>query len=300
MTSRYTVREGDCLSSIAHALGFIPDKIWNDDSNAELRANAVAAAIAVADAAVAAAGAAGPQALPVAIAAAARAAAIAAGAAAGLAVPAAAAAWAGGEPFVIVTAVAAATDAQQAADNAMADFDHAAVSGARTVATTVAAHPGWALAAAMQIPNATAPYDEVPWVAVRAATEAALSGVAAAAAATSAAHALAVHDLIPAAKVAYSYGVGANGAHTNTAQGFGHPHPFAVSQYVARGWTGRMNAAAGAAGSHQPDASPAGSWALGWEDHAGGYEGPLRGDGGAGGVIVRGNCPLCDQVQVNC
>jgi hypothetical protein len=37
MTLRYTVREGDCLSSIAHALGFIPDTIWNDDSNAGLR-----------------------------------------------------------------------------------------------------------------------------------------------------------------------------------------------------------------------------------------------------------------------
>lgn len=33
----YIVRQGDTLASIAHAFGFDPDPVWNDDKNADLR-----------------------------------------------------------------------------------------------------------------------------------------------------------------------------------------------------------------------------------------------------------------------
>ena len=34
--SKYTVKQGDCISSIADKYGFFPDIIWNDSKNSKL------------------------------------------------------------------------------------------------------------------------------------------------------------------------------------------------------------------------------------------------------------------------
>lgn len=39
MPSKHTVQQGDCLSSIAAEYGFLPDSLWNDPANAELKSS---------------------------------------------------------------------------------------------------------------------------------------------------------------------------------------------------------------------------------------------------------------------
>jgi|GEM_PF-3794161 len=80
--------------------------------------------------------------------------------------------------------------------------------------------------------------------------------------------------------VAYSYGI-SGGAHCHLANPgpHGHPHPFALQKYLAKGWSRRRNTPDTTA-SRQPDPSPWGAIAMGWEDDAvvgaGVYEGALR------------------------
>lgn len=80
----------------------------------------------------------------------------------------------------------------------------------------------------------------------------------------------------PSGVIVYSYG------NNNT---YGHPSPRAIAKYVAHGWT-----ASSETGSTNTDR------ALGWEDELG-YEGPLRGDGGGGGIVDRSAYCVCNGIK---
>ncbi|WP_437644075.1 hypothetical protein [Sorangium sp. So ce362] len=69
-------------------------------------------------------------------------------------------------------------------------------------------------------------------------------------------------------RIAYSYGLNGTGHCHPAAPGpMGHPHPIAIAKYRSRGWRERRNTVNTAA-SLQPDASPHGHIALGWENIA--------------------------------
>jgi len=94
-----------------------------------------------------------------------------------------------------------------------------------------------------------------------------------------------------------------------------HPSPAAVRNYEARGWNGRLNTSHSAWQSQQPDPwtngagiapnagafEPGDNVALGWEHGpaVAPYEGPLRGDGGAGRQLNR-SCDACGNLHYVC
>lgn len=110
-------------------------------------------------------------------------------------------------------------------------------------------------------------------------------------------------------RIAYSYGIQGAGWHCYPAApgAFGHPHPFALQKYQARGWTARRNTA-DTRNSRQPDPSPWGPVALGWKDEAltqaGAYEGPLTQDtypvAQGGGPVTLNNSPALRWTCATC
>ncbi|NMO15130.1 hypothetical protein HPC49_04315 [Pyxidicoccus fallax] len=161
--------------------------------------------------------------------------------------------------------------------------------------------------------NAGGPWTAAMWAATMGATHGAATqlGVDAVPVSTALALALAPAPPMPPLtqlplgnRIAYSYGVGHAPPHEHYYRAspgdLGHPHPVAVAHYEAHGWTGRLNTPQLAHQSTQPDnAHPHGHVALGWES-GGGYAGPLRGDGGGGGVIVRNPCVNCPPQRFLC
>jgi hypothetical protein len=146
-----------------------------------------------------------------------------------------------------------------------------------------------------------------PAGAVEGAVEADAAGKAAAAA-IAGANALNAVSMPRSGRVVYSYGVRDQAG--NYVHYYTHPHPKAVATYAARGWIERRNTSVNAWHSKMPDpwlplGGPAfyagDNSALGWEyDPAAGYEGPLRGDGGAGQLIDRNACTLCGPFHCVC
>ncbi len=106
--------------------------------------------------------------------------------------------------------------------------------------------------------------------------------------------------------IAYSYGL-AGIFHSHRAQpgDKGHPHPFSIQKYMAKGWTERRNTPDTRA-SMQPDPSPWGAIAMGWEDNTlvavpmVAYEGPLRtaGPDANGHASIPWTCPTCPAPQI--
>ncbi|HEX9982652.1 MAG TPA: hypothetical protein VGF69_05285 [Thermoanaerobaculia bacterium] len=232
------------------------------------------------------------------------------------------------EAVVTVAAAAALADAEDDISNHAGD-SHTAATAARAAALAVAndaaAATGVALAAvpaaAVRIlwpgPGAgfgPADYTNVPSAAVEAAVEAFAAGFLAEATLCGAAATLAA--VLPRAdRLAYSYGVRndpANYKHFFGAAGNRHPSPEAVMRYEARGWNERLNTSHNSWRSQQPDpwtngggiGPTAGAFvagdnvALGWENVVG-YEGPLRGDGGAGRQLNR-SCAVCGNLHYVC
>ncbi|WP_434346093.1 flagellar hook-length control protein FliK [Myxococcus virescens] len=111
------------------------------------------------------------------------------------------------------------------------------------------------------------------------------------------------HAHAAADRIGYSYGVaiqtgGAAAAppfaHRYLSQGVGHPAHLAIDKYQRRGWAVRRNTSMHADQSAQPDNSPRGHHALGWE-LAPPYEGPLRPASAATGTLSR-TCHGCKEV----
>ncbi|AKQ68847.1 Flagellar hook-length control protein FliK [Myxococcus hansupus] len=153
------------------------------------------------------------------------------------------------------------------------------------------------ISAALAALGAAAPIDAV--AAVVEAARAAQNGQAAGAAAAAGLP----HD--PANRIGYSYGVGSQTggaaavppfAHRYPSQGVGHPAHLAIDKYRRRGWDVRRNTSIHADQSSQPDNSPRGHLALGWEV-AFMYEGPLRPVSAAAGTLSR-TCHGCREVAV--
>ncbi|WP_426749215.1 flagellar hook-length control protein FliK [Myxococcus sp. Y35] len=151
------------------------------------------------------------------------------------------------------------------------------------------------ISAALAALGAAATFDEV--AAVVEAARAAQSGQAAGAPAA------AGHPHAAANRIGYSYGVGLQTggaaaappfAHRYPSQGVGHPAHLAIDKYRRRGWDFRRNTSIHADQSAQPDNSPRGPLALGWE-LAPFYEGPLRPIAANAGTLSRA-CHGCAEV----
>jgi hypothetical protein len=109
-------------------------------------------------------------------------------------------------------------------------------------------------------------------------------------------------SLVPAGpspgRIAYSYGVMPGNVHCHAAStlgDLGHPHPLAVAEYEARGWTVRRNTPLNANhAGRQGDAAGAhlrGHVSLGW-DH-------VNDQNRAAGAVNVGACGACGQVALN-
>ncbi|MBZ4418438.1 flagellar hook-length control protein FliK [Myxococcus sp. RHSTA-1-4] len=151
------------------------------------------------------------------------------------------------------------------------------------------------IAAALAALGPAAPFDTVAQV-VEAARAAQNGQTAGAPVASGLAHAAAD-------RIGYSYGVSSQtgGAlavppfpHRYPSQGVGHPAHLAIDKYRRRGWAARRNTSMYADQSTQPDDSPRGHLALGWEV-APAYEGPLRPAAAVAGTISRA-CDGCAEV----
>jgi hypothetical protein len=219
-----------------------------------------------------------------------------------------------------VTAMIAADTAAEVLNVAFnANLEHAAIVVARHTANHgehASTNPGiWAPNALVTPdiwpgPGVAGHYANVPSAAVRAAVAPWRAAQAASAAkrplivqegVRSTTQAQSAFPLPTSGKIAYSYGITAGLAHLYVSGGYGHPHPNAILEYAARGWTDRYDTAANAHAGAQPFATaPPGLGvrgnpiALGWE----GAGNPLQGGGNS--TIGRAACPFCAESTYNC